>query len=401
MFKKVLSLFVLFVFLLVPTAAQMDDANVAVISYEGPNIYTALEVSMLNTLASYGYIDAMDILGSVIESTENFTEGERVAGDMLAAEISGEGFSLHTHKVPNYDLSLANLIVEQALEADPDVVVAVSAPLAQIVLNNTQNMSDPPAVLFVAAFNPYESGLAESSCVKDDNVTGIYAVNLYDEILSLVVTQNPDIQTIGALYNSSVMSGVYGVAAIQEAAVGLGLSVEASAVTSTADLLLAAEGLISRGAEAIIMPDDLVSRSGLQAVTSATVEAQIPIFYASPDAVWFGATFGTGFGEYYVHGDIIGVMLASYLNGDLDIATTGITQQGSGINSLSINTEVAALQGIEVAAELLSIADTITSEAGQQVVSEAAAAIVQQLLNVPSMEERMEADAALLASMAC
>ena len=400
MFKKVLSLLVLFVFLLVPTAAQMDEvADIAVINYQGPNIYTSVEIGMLNALVSYGFIDPVDLRAAIGENM-SITQEEREAGSAMLMGITSDRLNLHSHNVPDYDLSLANLIVEQALDEEPDAVVVISASLAQIVINNTQTMDDPPDVFFVAVYNPYESGLGASSCEKPDHVTGVYAVNPYEEIVPLLIAQNPDIQTIGTLYNSSVMSGVYGAASIQEVASGLGLAVEVSAVTSLADLRPAAEGLINKGVEAIIMPDDLISRAGLQIVTNATLEHQIPVFYSSPDAVWFGATVGAGFGAYYAHGDAVGVLLASYLNGDLDVATTGITQHGRGIG-ISINTDVAALQELEISAELMGRADMLASAEGQELVSGYADDAMADMMANPSAEARMEADAAFLASTAC
>ena len=128
-----------------------------------------------------------------------------------------------------------------------------STPVTQAAINATLDMDDPPVVIFGSVYNPYAAGIAEAPCVKPAHVSGVESVTLYDEIVPLLLLQNPDIQKVGTVYSSTEASGRLGAQAIVEVAGSLGLAVEQAAVTAISDLAPAAEGLVAKGVEALLI----------------------------------------------------------------------------------------------------------------------------------------------------
>ena len=121
-----------------------------------------------------------------------------------------------------------------------------------------------------------------------------------------------------------------------------------------------------------------------------------------------GATVGAGFSQLLELGDAVGVMLAAYLAGDLDIASAAISAQ-AGDMVVGINMHTAELMDFSFSQALQERADmslTMDEEAGLPSIlpiSEAAqAAIGQAFFGGPvPLEARQERDQAFLAALEC
>ena len=151
---------------------------------------------------------------------------------------------------------------------------------------------------------------------------------------------------IGTIHTSSDASGVYGAERIAEIAAEMGLTVESAAVTAIADLRPAVQSLVGKGVEAIILPTDALTSIGIPVIAQVAIENSLPFFYSTPGAVYFGATIGGGALLYYEEGAHAGLLLAAHLNGDIDIAVTGIHQASNML--VGVNLDSAELQGLEI-----------------------------------------------------
>ena len=138
---------------------------------------------------------------------------------------------------------------------------------------------------------------------------------------------------------------------------------------------------------------------GLPIIAIAANEAGVPIFHPGMGAIYYGATVGGGFFAYYEDGLILGRMLTAYLNGELDIAKTAISQQSS--QGLVVNLDAAFVQGVDMAPEIMAQVDAVI-EGGQlaQVSPELQLVLAQRGVIVP-MEDRIEDDRAFLSALEC
>ena len=328
--------------IIAPLAVAQDDKPTVAILRFGPMLnFSVLQDSMM--------------LG--LRVAELVSEAEADAGLGVGQDLEGENVRM---MVADADFSFGNinLIIEQALDAGADALVTFSTPVTVAALNATLDMDDPPAVFFGAVYNPYEAGIADASCVKPAHVTGVQSVTQYEEIVPLLLLQNPDMKVVGTVYSASETSGRLGAEAIAMAAAELGLTVEQVGVTSVADLGVAAEGLIAKGVEALLIPSDMLTVAGLPTLMQVGIENGIPVFHSTGNTTNDGATVAAGVLKMGVEGRLLGAMLAGHLSGAMDISAIRIGEV-SGV-TVGIDLDTAAMQDVEISEALLARADVVT-----------------------------------------
>ncbi|MDE2636006.1 MAG: ABC transporter substrate binding protein, partial [Chloroflexota bacterium] len=299
-------------------------------------------------------------------------------------------------------------LVAFALDHEPDALVTISAPMTIQALLATADMDNPPAIFFADVYNPYEAGIAEAPCIKPAHLSGAQSVVDYEAIVGLPLLQDPDITTIGTIHNAGDASGAYGANQIAQIGESLGLTVEQTTDVTLADLAFATDGLLSKGAEAILLPMDYMNLAGLPLISGVAMDQGIPVFFASLDGLVLGATVGAGFSQLLEQGNAVGVMVAAYLAGDLDPASTGISAQ-AGDMVVGINMHTAGQMGMEFSQALQDRADislTMDEATGlpsiMPVSPGAQAAVGQAFFGGPApLEARQERDRAFLAGLEC
>ena len=305
-------------------AQEEDKPSVWYLAFGHGPASDTIQLGLLDALQAYGFINPEDRaelrMQMVIESAEN----------------SPIRF---TRSLAGYEIDRLREMVAKALDQEPDVLVTVSASVTLAALHATYDMDDPPPIFFADVYNPYEAGIAEAPCIKPAHVIGSETINNYEEFLTLPLLQNPDIKTIGTIHNASDASGSYGARQIAKIGQSLGLTVEQAAVTSLADLALATDGLVSKGVEALLLPADATTMAGLPIIVNIANDNDIPTFYAKVDGIFRGGSVGAGAFRYFDQGSTIGLMVAAYLKGELDIASAGISAETGdmvvGINLMS------------------------------------------------------------------
>lgn len=380
--------------LLTPFAqAQADKPSVWLITFYAPGPINALEESMLDTLESYGLINPEDRTNTRMQDMIESADNSPIQYNRLAA---------------NYELDRVRELVAFALDHEPDALVTISEPVTVAAILATQDMDDPPAIFFVDVYSPYLAGIADAPCIKPAHVTGAASIHDYAQVVDLLPLQDPAMATIGTLHNSNDAGGTLGAQMIAEAGEALGMTVVQSAVVSLADLGLAANGLVSKGVEAIVLPMDYLTLAGLPLIASVAIESGIPLVYASLDGLVLGATVGAGFSHLLELGDAIGLMVASYLAGELDPATTSIAGQ-LGELGVGINLFTAEMMGYSFSEAMRDRADITVSmdaESGLpsvELVSEAAQEVIGSAFfgSPEPLEARQERDREFLAGLEC
>lgn len=383
MYAKVLILLALLALIAVPTlqAADSDVPTVAILRFGPLATFALSEKGTLDMLEAHGYIDADE--RAVLNDRQDL-EGENIN------IIWGDA---------GFDFVAANLIVRDAIGRGADALITITTPVTQLATSATLDMEDPPVVIFNTVSNPYFAGIASASCIKPRHVTGSQALAPYDRIVPLIRLQNPEIQIIGAIFNSSEANGVFGADAITAIGESIGLTVKHGPVTSVAELAVAAEGLVSQGVQALILPTDSTVNAGLPAILTVATENGIPVFHAAANYVYRGVTVGAGFYSYYQEGVVAARALIGHLRGEINIATTAINLQ-SGL-TVAINLDTAREQGVEISESLLAIADFIVEDGQSSDGVTPEEPEVNAFLPKITLEERREMDAALLAELYC
>lgn len=344
MLKKALLLF-LSLSLLLPAALAKDDDNptIAILRFGPHDSYRVIERALVNALPAHGLIKADERVALL--------ERESLSGDRVSV-VWGDA---------DFDYASVDLIVEHALDEGADVLVTLSTPVTLVASLLTADMDDPPAIIFSAVYNPFEAGIAQSPCVKPQNITGIETLTPYEDIVPLLLLQNPDIQVIGTVYNSVEISGNEGAKRIVAIAESLGLKVRQTAVTSVPELKPATEALVSAGAEALLIPTDMTTVIGMPIIMQVALEKEIPVFHSVAMAFIDGATVGVGgFIDPAMNSAHMATVISRYLDGSLDIASAGIVTGAS--MQVNVNLDMAEEQGIHVSEELLVLADFVLTD---------------------------------------
>jgi len=365
-----------------PALAQDDEKpTIAILSFGYHSNVNLSVKGTLDMLQAYGYIN----------------QDERAVLDQQQ-DLEGEDINIYWGDAA-YDIGFANLMVRDALDKDPDALITITTPVAQIAAKSTLDMDDPPLVIFNVVSNPYVAGIADAPCIKPAHISGSQFLAPYDRIVPLMLLQDPEMQVLGTIFTSNEPSGVFGANQITAVAESLGLQIERASIVSAADLTLAAEGLVSKGIEAFILPTEATVASGLPAIIQVANEHGLPVMYTAGNAVYRGATIGAGVYSYFKEGVIAARMLIAHLQGEIDIATAGINLQND--MSVGVNLDVAADQGLEISAEVLAAADFVVADGQSSEGVTPGLPEVNPYLEDMTLEERREADLAFLAALHC
>ncbi|MCY3833353.1 MAG: ABC transporter substrate binding protein [Chloroflexi bacterium] len=363
-----------------PAMAQSNDKpTVAWLKWGDSRNVALAEKAILDMLQVYGFINEEE---RALLDDERSIEGENINviyGDAL------------------FDRMEANAIIDKAIDRDADVFITFTTQMTQIAYFAIRDFLDPPKLIFTVTSGPYITGVAQAPCVKPDFVTGTVPVTNYEDIVPLLLMQDPDMKVAGAIYSPAQRASEVGVQRITEIAASLGLTIEADTIMATQDLYQTVENLANRGAEAIIIP--IFTFQGFQLLLTLSYDYGLPVVFSAPQNAYRGGTIGGGFFGLYKQGVIAGNMLIAHLNGDIDIAATSIYESDE--FAFAVNLDAADLQDVEISQTLLDGAAYIVENGETEQGVSALYPEVEITLPEMSLEERRAADLELLAGLQC
>ena len=383
MIRFTLTLCILFCLALAQTGFAQDDEKptVAFLRYAGTAPVTEATEGILDSLEAYGYLSS----------------AERAALNE-SYDLNGEHINL-LYRDAGFDLPSVNLMIEEVLDKGADALVTITTQVAQIAVNATRDMDDPPAILFSLVTAPFATGIADSTCIKPDHVAGTQPLTSFEDYVPLVLVQNPDIQVIGTITSPDQPSSIFGAEIIKRIGESLGLTVEVVSAVSLADLNVATESLLGKGVEAIVLNINPLTLQGTPVMVQLTAEYGIPLYAPIIQQVYRGATVAAGFHSFYQEGAIVARILHAHLNGDIDIADLGINQSRS--FGVALNLDTAAAQGIEISPDMLSMANFVIED-GERSAGMASDVDATRLdLREATPEQLRAADLEFLESLRC
>ena len=369
--------------LLAPLAMADDDEKptLAFLRFGGSTLISIAESGILDTLELYGFI----------------SPDER-AGLNESVDLEGEHIDV-VYRDAGWDIATANLMIEDALDRGADVLMTWSAPVTQIAANMLSEMDDPPVIIFTIVMTPYIPGVADTPCVKPDYVAGTQTMIPYEQFVDMVHALDPEITKIGTYVTMTQPNSVHGMERIVELGGELGIEVETAALTGFADLPLATDALISKGAQAILVHSDYFAGMALATIVQAAKDQGVPVFSPVAQHVYRGATVGAGFYNLYNEGVVSGRILAAHLNGDIDVSRTAINKSPG--FTVALNLDIAAETEVEISDELLAVADwTIQDGQSNEGETPGLREVSIKTLDM-SLEERKAADLEFLAGLQC
>lgn len=245
------------------------------------------------------------------------------------------------------DISTAASIAGSFADANLDLVVAVTTPSAQAVV---QAITDVP-ILFTGVTDPVAAGLVESWENPGANVTGISDKNPIAQQVELLTQIAPDATTIGIVYTSSEENSLVQVGWVEEEAAKLGLTVETATISNSSDLLQAAQSL---DVDAFWVPTDNTVVSAIETLIGVAEDKQVPVITSDGDSIARGAVATYAF-NYYDMGLQTGRMAVKVLLGEATPADLPVETSEDLI--LYLNLDAAARMGVTIPQDLIDEAD--------------------------------------------
>ncbi|MGX7106967.1 ABC transporter substrate-binding protein [Hutsoniella sourekii] len=192
----------------------------------------------------------------------------------------------------NGDINLLSSIADQAIEGKPDIIYAVTTPVA---LAFQAAKTDIP-VVFTGVTDPLGAGLVDSLEEPGANLYGVSNYVSLDQQFELVKKLTPDAKKVGFLYTTSEDSALSEVEEASEVAKKYGLDSEIAGISSTNEMQMVAEDLASKVDVIYVGSDNLIA-AAFDSLLDATDKAQVPVYSSVKLMIGQGALAGAAIEE--------------------------------------------------------------------------------------------------------
>lgn len=278
--------------------------------------------------------------GSLDNCREGFLEG-------LAEEgiVEGENLTVE-YKNAAADMGTAGQISDSFVSSDVDLLCGIATPSAQSCFNAAMDKEIP--VIYTAVTDPLAAELADEEGNPVGEITGTSDKLPIQQQLEMIRTMLPEAETIGILYTTSEANSESAIKEYEALAEEYDFTIETAGITATADIPLAAQGLLEK-VDCITNLTDNTVVSSLPAILEMANEAKIPVFGSEIEQVKIGCLAAQGL-DYVELGRQTGKMAAQVLKGEKKASE--LPYETIEEASLYINEKTAENLGIEIPSEL-------------------------------------------------
>ena len=295
--------------------------------------------SFLKVASAAAVVSALGLTGcgSSASSTASSAAASSVASSAAASEAAaGQTFKVG---IVNYvDHASLNQIGADLVADGVDVIVAVATPTAATMLAAVEDTDIP--VVYSAVTDPAAAGFD-----TEPNLTGTSDALNTDAIMNLILAVNPDIDTIGLLYDLSQDASTQAIADAKAFCDEKGIKYIEKNGTTTAEVQMAAEALIASGVKAVFTPTDNTVMTAELSIYETFAEAGVQ-HYTGADSFALNGAF-VGYGVDYVQlGEATADMVVELLCDGKTPADLPFQTFDNGI--ATINTETCAALGLSL-----------------------------------------------------
>ncbi len=282
--------------------------------------------------------------GSLDNCREGFLQG-------LAEEGFVEGENLTVlYQNAQADGANSSQIATNFVGRNVDLICAIATPMAQSAYSAAMETEIP--VIYTAVTDPVAAELATEDGAPVGNITGTSDELPVKAQLEMIRQILPEAKTIGIMYTTSEVNSESTIAQYKELAPDYGFEIVETGISSSADVSLAADSLLTQVDCMTNLTDNTVVAS-LPVILDKANALNIPVFGSEIEQVRIGCLAAMGL-DYIELGKQTGHMAAQVLKGEAE---------ASQMNYEVI--EEAAFYGNSKVAENLGIAlpEELTSQA--------------------------------------
>src|SRR5438552_4180406 len=259
--------------------------------------------------------------------------------------------------------------------SDVDLIVAMTTP----VISGAGSLVKRKPVVLTYCSDPVAAGAGQRFTNHLSHMTGIGTFPPVQEMVDVIRGTVSGIKTAGTIYNASEANSRKVVEVARELFAKAGIKLEEATVTSSSDVLQAAQALVSRGAQAFYIQGDNTVAQAFDVVVKAANDARVPLFNDDPDFAARGAVACVGVG-YYESGHAAARPILRVLLGE---SPAGIPIENVSQRRLLLNEALARKLGVAFPAELVA-------EAAKEKATAVAAAKAGVEIKPPSRKFRID-----------
>lgn len=282
--------------------------------------------------------------GSLDNCRKGFLKG-------LESEGIKEGKNLKiTYKNSQADTATDNQIASNYASKKLDMICAIATPSAQSAYNAAMKADIP--VIYTAVTDPVAAELADKDGKPVGEVTGTSDKLPVEEQLKMIREMLPDAKKIGIMYTTSEANSVSAIKEYKSLVKKYDFELVEKGITTTADVSLATDDLLSKVDCITNLTDNTVVAS-LPTILDKANEKKIPVFGSEIEQVKIGCLAAEGI-DYIALGKQTGKMAAKVLKGEAKASEQNfetITEPG-----FYVNNKVAEDLGITVPEDLANSA---------------------------------------------
>ena len=240
------------------------------------------------------------------------------------------------------DSTMLNQIAQQLIAEEVDVIIPIATPAAVIMQAATEDCRIP--VVFSAVSDPEGAKLVASLEAPGSNVTGTSDALNTKAVMDLMFAANPDIKTVGLLYNKSEDASREPIEDAKAYCQEKNVEVVEKTGTTNDEVMLAADALTAAGVDAVFTPTDNTIMTAELAIYEKFTEAEIPHYGGAYSFALNGAFCGYGV-NYVELGKATADMAADILVNGKDPAAVPVVSLDNGI--ATVNTDTAQEIGLD------------------------------------------------------
>lgn len=241
----------------------------------------------------------------------------------------------------NGDISTCASIAALFKEEKVDVAVGIATPTAQAIFNALPNTLQ----VYSSVTDPVSAGLTDNDLVC--GVSDMVPVNTHLEL----ITKLTGAKSVGMVYTSSEANGIILMEAMQSACDAKGIKLVTVAVSTSAEVRVAAQSIIDR-VDAVYVATDNTVVSAITALSDVCAQAKKPLFSADTTSSFDTDVLLAGGFDYYKSGLLTGQLIERVIKGEKP-TDIGMTLLDEASLELYINLDVAEKLGIAISDDMI------------------------------------------------
>ena len=243
------------------------------------------------------------------------------------------------------DMATVNSLIDAAIVERTDLLITFSTPTLQAALQRARSVP----VVFNYVASAIAAGAGKSDTDHLPNVTGVYLVPPFTEMLALIRQAVPSVRTIGTLYVPAETNSVFMRDRMEEAVAKAGLELISVPANTSSEVADAALALASKRIEVICQLPGNLTAASFPSIAQAAQRARLPVFAFQTSQAHAGAAVVVA-RDYHESGRQAAALAVRVMRGERPAA---LPFQSTANTRLIVNLDAARRIGFTVPAPVV------------------------------------------------